>query len=346
MDLNYIKNIAMQLFLCDSPTGYSKNINLLLLRLLKDLGYEAELTNKGNVKLFIEGKDHCKRIATSAHVDTLGLMVRSINKDGTLNVTNVGGPSIPTLDGEYCKIITRDGHTYTGTILCSSASVHVYEDAKSKPRTLDTILVRIDEKVHSAEDVKNLGIENGDYVCIDPKTAITEQGFLKSRFIDDKGSVCAILGVLKKLKDTHTIPAFDTYVYFVNQEEVGHGAATIENQIDEFVTVDMGCIGKDLAGNEYEVSICAKDSGGPYSYELTSRLISLAKENKINYVVDIFPFYGSDIGAAWRSGVDCAGALIGPGVHASHGMERTHLEAIENTMKLLYLYLTTREVDV
>ncbi|MCM1130950.1 MAG: M42 family metallopeptidase [Roseburia sp.] len=342
MNLEYIKEIALKLFLCDSPTGFSKNVNTLLIDLLKELGYEAKLTNKGNVKLLIEGKDHSKKRATSAHVDTLGLMVRSIKGDGTLAVTSVGGPSIPTLDGEYCKIMTRVGKVYSGTILCSSASVHVYEDAKSKPRDLDSMLVRIDEKLNSKEDVTKLGIDNGDYIFIDPKTTLTPSGFLKSRFIDDKGSVCAILGVLKELKEKNSVPAYDTVVYFVNQEEVGHGAATTDSDIDEFVTVDMGCIGKDLAGNEYAVSICAKDSGGPYSYELTTKLIQMAKENNLNYVVDIFPFYGSDIGAAWRSGVDCAGALIGPGVHASHGMERTHLEAIENTMKLLYLYLTTK----
>ena len=144
------------------------------------------------------------------------------------------------------------------------------------------------------------------------------------------------------LKDKGLKPAYDTYVYFVNQEEVGHGAATVDKDIDEFVTVDMGCIGKDLAGNEFEVSICAKDSGGPYSYELTSKLVNLAKENDVKFVLDIFPYYGSDIGAAWHSGVDCAGALIGPGVHASHGMERTHLDAISNTMKLLFAYLTNK----
>lgn len=340
MNLNYVKKIAVELFGCDSPTGYSKNVDQLLLHFLNELGYEAKVTNKGNIKVLIEGKDHSKKVATSAHVDTLGLMVRSINGDGTLAVTNVGGPSIPTLDGEYCKIVTRDQKIYTGTILCKSASVHVYEDAKSKPRDLDSMIVRIDERVHSQEDVKKLGIDNGDYILIDPKIMITPSGFLKSRFIDDKGSVCAILGVLKELKDKNEKPQYDTYVYFVNQEEVGHGAATTDVDIDEFVTVDMGCVGKDLAGNEYEVSICAKDSGGPYSYELTNKLVRLAKENQVKYVLDIFPYYGSDIGAAWRSGVDCAGALIGPGVHASHGMERTHFDAIENTMKLLYLYLT------
>lgn len=340
--MEFVKSIAYKIFGCDSPTGYSMNINKLIVEILADLGYYATITNKGNVRLFIEGNDHSKKVATSAHTDTLGLMVRSINGDGTLSVTNVGGPSLPTLDGEYCKIATRDGKVYSGTILCSSASVHVYEDAKTKPRTLDTLNIRIDEVVKSRKDVVDLGINNGDYVFIDPKTVITESGFLKSRFIDDKGSVCAILGVLKMLKDKGLKPAYDTYVYFVNQEEVGHGAATVDKDIDEFVTVDMGCIGKDLAGNEFEVSICAKDSGGPYSYELTSKLVNLAKENDVKFVLDIFPYYGSDIGAAWHSGVDCAGALIGPGVHASHGMERTHLDAISNTMKLLFAYLTTK----
>jgi putative aminopeptidase FrvX len=266
-------------------------------------------------------------------------MVRSINGDGTLNVTKIGGPIIATLDSEYCKILTRDNKVYTGTIVCNSASTHVYADA-NKQRQEENIIVRIDEKVNSAKDTKELGIQNGDYVFIEPKFTITDSGFIKSRFIDDKASVCLILTILKYFKDTNTKPKYDTLVYFVNHEEVGHGAATVDPKITEFVTVDMGCVGKDLAGNEYSVSIAAKDSGGPYDYELTTRLINLAKENEVNYVVDIFPYYGSDVGAAYRAGVDVKGALIGQGVHASHGMERTHLDGVINTMKLLYLYLT------
>lgn len=341
MNIEYVKDIAKKIFNTDSPTGYSHYANELIVGLLKEMGYEPHITNKENVWLFIEGQKHDKTLATSAHLDTLGLMVRSINNDGTLNITNVGGPSIPTLDGEYCTVITRNGKKYSGTILCVSSSVHVYDDAKTKSRDLESMVVRIDEKVFSKEDILNLGIQNGDYIFIDPKTQITSSGFLKSRFIDDKGSVCAILGVLHELYVKKKKPMYDTYVYFVNQEEVGHGASTVHSQINEFVTVDMGCIGKDLAGTEYTVSICAKDSGGPYSYDLTSKLCDLAKKNNINYVVDIFPYYGSDVGAAWRSGVDCAGGLIGPGVHASHGMERTHLDAIKNTMELLFAYLTT-----
>ena len=337
---NYLKEIAYKIFLTDSPTGYSKNIDDVITKILNEIGYtNIKKTNKGNLLLEIEGENNTKTVATSAHSDTLGLMVRSINSDGTLKVTNVGGPQAATLDGEYCKIITRDNKIYTGTVLSSSPSSHVYPDAKSKERNFDNLIIRLDEVVKSKEDVIKLGIDNGDYVCYDPKTIITESGFLKSRFIDDKGSVCAILTVLKKLKDENRKPKYNTLVYFVNQEEVGHGAAAVSRKIDEFVTVDMGCIGLDLAGNEFAVSIAAKDSNGPYDYELTTKLINLAKKNKINYVVDIFPYYGSDIGAAWHAGVDCKGALIGPGVHASHGMERTHLDAIVSTIDLLYSYL-------
>lgn len=340
-DINYFKDTASKIFNVDSPSGYSETINNLLIELLQDLGYEGKVTQKGNVYIKVLGHANEKTVATSAHVDTLGLMVRSINGDGTLNVTRIGGPQVATLDGEYCKIQTRFNKTYTGTILSNSPSSHVYEDS-DKQRKENNIIVRIDEKVNSAKDVKSLSIDNGDYIFIEPKFTITENGFIKSRFIDDKASVCVILSVLKYLKDQNLKPAYDTYVYFVNHEEVGHGAATISNEIKEFVTVDMGCIGKDLAGNEYAVSIAAKDSGGPYDYELTTRLINLAKDNNVNYVVDIFPYYGSDVGASYRSGRDLKGALIGQGVHASHGMERTHLDGIINTMKLLTLYLLNK----
>ena len=340
-DINYFKEVAHKIFNIDSPSGYSENINKVLIGLLNESGYTATLTNKGNVALKVVGESSEKTVATSAHVDTLGLMVRSINGDGTLNVTRIGGPQIATLDGEYCKIQTRFNQTYTGTILSNSASSHVYEDS-DKQRKENNVVVRIDEKVNSKKDVLDLGIQNGDYIFIEPKFMITESGFIKSRFIDDKASVCVILSVLKYLKENNLKPAYDTFIYFVNHEEVGHGAATVDENITEFVTVDMGCIGKDLAGNEYAVSIAAKDSGGPYDYELTTRLIKLAKENNVNYVVDIFPYYGSDVGAAYRSGRDLKGALIGQGVHASHGMERTHLDGCLNTMKLLTLYLLNK----
>lgn len=339
-DLELFKKISFDLFTCDSPTGYTDNVIKVVESYVKEYGFDYQITNNGTLKVTIKGQDSSKIVATSAHVDTLGLMVRSIKGNGNLALTTLGGPITATLDGEYCVVYTRDNKKYTGTILSTSPATHVYSDANSKSRSIDNLEVRLDEVVKSAADVKKLGIENGDIVCYDPKFTITESGFLKTRFIDDKASAVILLMLLKYIKDNNITLKYDTQIYFVVYEEVGHGASIVDENIDEFVTLDMGCVGLDLAGNEFAVSICAKDSGGPYDYELTTRLINLSKENNINYTVDIFPYYGSDIGAARRAGVDFKGALVGSGVSASHGMERTHIQGIENTLKLIYLYLT------
>lgn len=339
-DLELFKKISFDLFTCDSPTGYTDNVIKVVENYVKEYGFDYQITNNGTLKVTIKGQDSSKIVATSAHVDTLGLMVRSIKGNGNLALTTLGGPITATLDGEYCVVYTRDNKKYTGTILSTSPATHVYSDANSKSRSIDNLEVRLDEVVKSAADVKKLGIENGDIVCYDPKFTITESGFLKTRFIDDKASAVILLMLLKYIKDNNITLKYDTQIYFVVYEEVGHGASIVDENIDEFVTLDMGCVGLDLAGNEFAVSICAKDSGGPYDYELTTRLINLSKENNINYTVDIFPYYGSDIGAARRAGVDFKGALVGSGVSASHGMERTHIQGIENTLKLIYLYLT------
>lgn len=338
--LEIYKKYAKDVFDINSPTGYTIECIDYISKELKRLGFDPILTNKGNLKVFVKGENSSKKIATSAHVDTLGLMVRSINSDGTLKVSNLGGPLIPSLDGEYCLVRNRNNILYKGTILSTSPSVHVFKDASSKPRDIDNIVIRLDELVNNQDDVKKLGIDNGDFIFIDPKFMITESGFIKSRFIDDKGCVCILLTILKLISNNSLKLKYDTVFYFVVHEEVGHGASCIDNDIDEFVTMDMGCVGLDLSGNETKVSICAKDSSGPYDFELVDRLIKIAKENGIDYVIDIFPFYGSDIGAAYRSGKDIKGALIGPGVNASHGMERTHLHGIKNSLDLMIAYLT------
>lgn len=286
------------------------------------------------------GESDEKVIGLAAHVDTLGAMVRSITPKGTLKFDLVGGPIVPTLDSEYCIIRTREGKEYTGTFLSTSPSIHVFDDASSKPRDPKNMEIRIDERVLNKEDVKALGINNGDFIFIDPKTTITESGFIKSRFIDDKGSVSALIGLLELLKRENIKPKYKTKIFISVYEEVGHGASYLPEDITEFIAVDMGCIGDDLSCTEYDVSICAKDSGGPYDYKITSDLIELAKNNNLSYAVDIYPRYGSDVGAALRGGNNIKGGLIGPGVHASHGMERTHYDALENTIKLIYLYLT------
>jgi putative aminopeptidase FrvX len=275
-------------------------------------------------------------------VDTLGLMVRSINSEGALNVVTIGGNQPMTLQGEYCTIHTRDGKAFTGTILSNAPAIHVHEENKTAGQKFDELVIRLDEVVKKKEDVKKLGIENGDIISIDPKTVITPSGFIKSRHLDDKISVAIILTLFKSMLDNKVKPLHDIKFVVSTYEEVGHGAAHLPGDIQRLIAVDMGCIGKDLACTEYDVSICAKDAS-PYDYQMTSELIDLSKKHQLNYAVDIYPFYGSDATAALRAGHDIKAALIGPGVHASHGVERTHISACENTMKLLFAYLTEIE---
>ena len=335
----YILDTAKEILEFDSPTGFCFEIMDVIKSIAEGFGYGFETTNKGCGIISIKGKSEESVIGLSAHVDTLGAMVRSITKDGKLKFTLLGGPIVPTLDSEYCRIRTREGKIYTGTFLSTSPAAHVFEDSSSKSRDPKNMEVRIDENVKSKEDAQKLGICPGDFIFIEPKTTITESGFIKSRFIDDKGSVACLMGLLELFSREKIVPKFTTKILISTYEEVGHGASYIPSDITEMIAVDMGCIGDDLSCSEYDVSICAKDSGGPYDYNMVTKLVNLAKDNEIKHAVDIYPFYGSDVGAALKGGNNIRGALIGPGVHASHGMERTHYSALENTVKLLYLYL-------
>ena len=335
----YLLKTAKEILEFNSPTGFCFEIMDKIESIVKPFGYKFERNNKGGGIITIPGKSNEKVIGLSAHVDTLGAMVRSITSYGTLKFTLVGGPIVPTLDGEYCKIRTREGKIYDGTFLSTSPAAHVYEDSSSKKRDAKNMEIRIDEVVKTKKDVEDLGICAGDFIFIDPKTTITESGFIKSRFIDDKGSVSALMALLEMFSSENLTPKYTTKILISNYEEVGHGTSYIPDDITEMIAVDMGCIGEDLNCSEYDVSICAKDSGGPYDYNMVTELVNLSKNNNISYAVDIYPMYGSDVGAALKGGNNIRGALIGPGVHASHGMERTHYSALENTIKLLALYL-------
>ena len=336
---DYFKQIATDLLTTPSPTGYTRQVIGKVKAYADELVLQSYETKKGNLIITFPGADPSQTIGLSAHVDTLGLMARSINSDGTLNVTTIGGNQPMTLQGEYCQIHTRENNVYTGTILSKAPSQHVYEDNSKLGTKFDELMVVLDETVKSKDDVKKLGIENGDFVSIDPKTTFTDAGFIKSRHLDDKISVALILTLFKSLLDEGVQPKYNVVLIISTYEEVGHGAAHLPEGIDKLIAVDMGCIGKDLSCTEFDVSICPKDSSGPYDYELTSELIALAKKEELKYAVDIYPFYGSDASAAMRAGHDIPSALIGPGVFASHGVERTHVEACENTMKLLRAYL-------
>lgn len=337
LDTKYILELAKEILMIHSPSGFTKDITKRIEVEADKYGLPYTRTKKGNTIITYEGSSNYT-VGLSVHVDTLGAMVRSISDTGEIKFTTIGGPLWPTLDGEYCTIQTRDGRNYTGTFLSTSPAVHVFKDAKSKPRNPENMYVRIDEVVKTKKDVLDLGIGVGNFIFIDPKTTITKSGFVKSRFLDDKINVASIFGMIKYLKDNNIVPKYTLKFIISTYEEVGHGASFIP-ELDEMIAVDMGCIGDDLTCTEFDVSICPKDSTGPYDYDLTNRLVKTAEDNKISHAVDIYPFYGSDVSAAIRGGNDLKGALCGPGVHASHGMERTHIKGIEATIELLLHYV-------
>ena len=323
----------------DSPSGFTKDVVALAEKMARELGYATRRTRRGGLCITAEGRDNTRAVACFAHVDTVGLMVRDITEQGDLLITRIGSPVLPSMEGEYCRIHTRDGRVYTGTVLSLSPAYHVYDDAATRPRDEANLYIRLDELAATRAAVRALGIDRGDFVGVDAKPQITSSGFIKSRYLDDKASAAILLTVLKKMKEEGVRPHFRTHIVFTVYEEICQGGAWQPEDMEEFLVVDMGCVGPHLGCTEQMVSICAKDTVGPYDYELTNRLIGLARENKIDYAVDVYPHYSSDAAVAWASGCDAAGALIGPGVHASHGMERTHWRGLANTLALVCAYL-------
>ena len=335
----YILSLLKELLDTPSPTGFTRDIMKRIEQEASNLGVNLTWNEKGGAILAVPGHDDTHTIGLSGHVDTLGTMVRAVKSEGTLRLTKVGGFMMNSIENEYCVIHTRSGKTYTGTILSTQPSVHVYTDARTFDRQESHMEVRIDEVVETAEDVKKLGIAVGDFVSFDSRAVVTPSGYIKSRHLDDKASVAALFGLLESMKREDWKPRCNVKILISNYEEVGHGAAYIPSDINEMIAVDMGCIGDDLSCKETDVSICAKDSSGPYDYDMTGRLIELAEAEGIPYAVDIYPHYGSDASAALSAGSNIRAALIGPGVHASHAMERTHKQAVLNTTKLLAAYV-------
>ena len=277
-------------------------------------------------------------LVLAAHVDTLGAMVRSIKDNGRLRPTTLGGHVWSTADGENCTIHTRDGKVYTGVVLNTEPSAHV---ADKKVETLEENMeILLDEPVSTKAETLALGIQTGDIIAMDPRTVITESGYIKSRFLDDKLSASILLGIAKIVKDESLSFHRKVSLLFTVYEEVGHGGSFVPEDTTEMISVDMGCVGADLGCTERMVSICAKDSGGPYNYDLVTELSNIAKEEQLNYAIDVYPHYGSDVEATLHAGYDIRHGLIGPGVYASHNYERSHLDGVKNTFLLLTTYIT------
>lgn len=337
---DYAWEQTASLLAIDSPSGYTWNAAVWVRNAFAVLGFDARITTKGGVIVDLGGKNAEDGLLLEAHADTLGAMVATIKGNGRVKMTGLGGMNPNNAEAENVRVYTRDGKVIEGTAQLCNASVHVNGDYSSAKRSWDTLEVVLDEDVSSAGDTRKLGIEVGDIVCFDPRTRRTASGYLKSRFLDDKLSVGILLGFAKYLKDKDITPERRVWVHVTVYEEVGHGgSASVPAGITEAISVDMGCVGDGLQCTEKQVSICAKDSGGPYSYEVVGKLIEAAKKTGADYAVDVYPFYGSDVEATLRSGVDIRHGLIGSGVYASHGYERSHIDGVLNTLKVLCGYL-------
>ena len=337
---DYAWEQAAALLAIDSPSGYTRKAAAWVRDRFASLGFDAHITVKGGVLVDLGGIDENDALLLEAHADTLGAMVAEVKGNGRLRLTPLGGMRAENAEAENVRVYTRGGAVIEGTCQLCNASVHVNGSYGDTKRGWDTVEIVPDEDVNSAAEARSLGIEVGDMVCFDPRTRRTDSGYLKSRFLDDKLSVGILLGYAKYLSDNQVTPNRKVYAHITVYEEVGHGGSgSAPAGLTEAIAVDMGCVGDDLNCTEMQVSICAKDSGGPYDYTMTSELIALSKEQGIDYAVDIYPYYGSDAGTALRSGMDIRYALIGAGVYASHGYERSHMKGVENTLKLIEAYV-------
>jgi putative aminopeptidase FrvX len=335
--LDYAVDQTVILCKIPSPTGYTKMAVEYIIHELESMGYAPKLTRKGAVLCLLGGEGNS--LLLSAHVDTLGLIVRSVKPNGRLRYEPLNGYSHFHAATENVMVYTRGGKVFTGTIQCDKPSVHVWGDTDKVSKDDGAMEVLLDEEVSCAEDTTKLGIRAGDFIAYDARTVVTESGFIKSRHLDDKAGSACLLALARMLRDGTAHLVRKTWLLFTVHEEVGHGgAAGIPDGVEEVISVDMGAVGGDLGCDEFKVSICAKDSAGPYNYDVVGALIAAAEQAGAAYAVDIYPHYGSDVDVTLRAGYDVRHGLIGPGVYASHGYERTHSKALESTIKLLERY--------
>ncbi|RDW18656.1 peptidase M42 [Oceanobacillus arenosus] len=346
-NVNDTKNLIKQLVSIPSPSGNTGKVIQFVEDYLQKLNVETKRNRKGGLIATLPGGNDKEHRMLTAHVDTLGAMVKEVKANGRIRLDLIGGFRYNSIEGEYCEIHTTSGQVFTGTILMHQTSVHVYKDAGDAKRDQVNMEVRIDAKVENAEDIRALGIEVGDFVSFDPRVELTDNGFIKSRHLDDKASVAILLQLIKRLKEEKVVLPYTTHFLISNNEEIGYGGnSNITPETIEYLAVDMGAMGDGQSTDEYTVSICVKDASGPYHYELRKNLVAIAEENKLGYKLDIYPYYGSDASAAIRSGHDIVHGLIGPGIDSSHAFERTHEESLLNTEELLYHYVQSAMVSI
>ena len=341
IDETYLQDILVQLLNIPSPTGYTGAAIQFTQSKLDELGLPCRETPKGNLVAEWPGKTDNKPRGLTAHIDTLGAMVSEIKQNGRLKLSQLGSFAWNSIEGEGCRILTHSGRTLRGSVLLTKASGHIHgKEVGTTPRDGDTMEVRIDERSLTMGETEDLGISVGDFVAFDPRVESTPGGFIRSRHLDDKAGVACLLTAAHAMIGADEKPSQRTTIHISNYEEVGHGAAAgLPSDLFELIAIDMAPVGEGQTSDEFHVTICAKDRGGPYHHKLTRRLEELAQTAEIPYKTDVYPFYGSDGEAYWRAGGDVRVALLGPGIDASHNYERTHIDSLRATTQLIIAYL-------
>ena len=335
-DEKYCLEAFERLIKVDSTTGQYEDIQALTCQMLDELGFPYTVTHKGGVIADLGGEGNA--LCVTAHLDDIGLMVRKINADGTLNLCSVGGLYPFYCVTENVRVYTRDGKVYTGAICRTPNSIHVTEE---ELRTaLPDYRTNVCVVLKCAADTRALGIETGDMIALEPRFTLAN-GYIKSRFVDDKACVAVLLSAMKALRDNHIALNRKVYAYFAAYEEIGHGTTWLPDGIQDMLALDIAPTGPDQNSDEHKVSIFAKDSRFPYHWALTNELRSAAIHAGVDYVMDIFtPHYGTDCDGSILAGYDIRHAAIGPGTANSHGYERTHIDGLRNTYALLMAYMT------
>jgi putative aminopeptidase FrvX len=342
VDVSDLTGFLLGLLNVYSPTGDTERAIAYVRKAFDALGLETTINAKGALIATWPGQASDAPRALTAHADTLGAMVKEIKENGRLRLTQIGGYTWGSVEGEGCFVRTALGQTIGGTILPVKASVHVHggKEINELERTDANIEVRLDARTRNDTETRALGIEVGDFCYFDVRAQLTGTGFVRSRHLDDKASVACIYGALKAMHAAGLVPMQRTTVHISNFEEVGHGAATgIPADCIELLAVDMAAVGEGQNSDELACGICVKDSGGPYHIDMRRKLVELAQNADIPYKLDVYPFYSSDGTAALRAGADLRVGLIGPGVDASHAYERTHQDGLLATARLIVEFL-------
>lgn len=338
-DEERLLSVMKELIETPSVVGYYPQIHQVLEEMAAEMGFDVEYDRRHTAYIKVPGLNHDKTVCVGAHLDTIGMVVRAIEDNGWLAVRNLGGVNFHSLEGENVTVHTRENGDYTGMVICKDHSVHVFDDAREMERDFPNMKILLDEDVRSKEDVKKLGIQPGDLISVDPRLVITDSGFIKSRHIDDKASAAILIECLHQIAENNLVPACDTWFAFPIYEEIGLGGAYVPEEVDEYLALDIGLVGGMQSGDEKKVTISGADRISPYDWDLTTKLMKLARNNGIDYTMDVYYRYASDATAAIQAGNNIVPATIGMGCMNSHGYERTHIDGVLQTLKLTLAYI-------